>query len=752
MRSGLNAAIGLPAALGIVSTCAQVILLRELLVAFTGNELILSVSLSVWLVSVSLGSFISGHVVRRYSIERMLLRLVIVAFCLALLQAVCIRLIKPLLIGFGEVPSPIIIMVFSALGLTLVGFGLGLVFVLSTCLLESSGYRKPIGLAYGFEAFGSGIAGILLSFLLLERYDPISILAGTTLISTVVAAIIVQGSISSKITKGIVALVAIMLMTTVIGRKIDIATRTWQWRPVKLISTVDTRYGNITVSQREEIFDFYESGLLSFSAPDMLSAEETVHIPLLMHRSPMSVLIIGGGATGVIKEIEKHPSVRSVDYVELDPMLIKIAEKLLPQGWLSSAGITTRPIYGDGRRYVFDTDSTYDVVVLNIGEPLNLHTSRYYTKEFFERTKSILKPGGIISLRVPTEGAYLGGYRARMVAELKITLEACFEEVAIVPGDCVHLIGADDKQLCSRIESLPLELLKRGIDSKFITEAVLKDRLMPLRRSQLEMVINSVSNPKVSKDEHPIALANAISLWSQQFKSGSLLMAMVTNLRLQHYLIGILILAILICFWLSPEQVQRVLGFNASLLLFNVGFTSLFCQVLILFCYQITNGYIYSRIAMIIAAFMFGMGFGSVMYSRREKLDAIWVGRLQTILATMPWVVLFAFEIAKKGDLGRVISDPIFFLSAFLVGGGSGYAFQVSSSLMANHQGSAAHMAGHTYSLDLFGASLAGVLTGFAIIPGLGFHLAAVLVSLYDVICLILMAALVKVSAQDRVH
>lgn len=753
MKSTRVGVLALPAILGITSTCAQIVLIRELFVVFTGNELIFSASLSIWLISVSIGALISGHIVKGKSHDRILPQSLSFAFILPLAEAICIRFVNRFLIGFGEIPSPLIIILLSAIGLSLTGFGFGLLFVVSTSVLQSFGYRQPIGVAYGFEAFGAGVVGILLSFLLLEEINPISILAGVSLACTIAVLVLTSKSLRSIRSNNLIGLIVALLIVTIFGRNVDIATRRWQWRPLKLISTVDTRYGNITVLVREQIFDFYESGLLSFSAPDLLSAEETVHIPLLMHPSPKQVLIIGGSATGVIGEIEKHRSIKCVDYVELDPVLLEIAGKLLPRGWLSSSRLIARSIYGDGRRYVYDTDENYDVVIVNVGEPLNLYTSRYYTKEFFKKVGSILRPEGIIALRISTEGAYLGGYRAKLVADLKLSLEDCFEKVALIPGESIHLIASNGQVPLSRIGNLPQELIRRKVDSRFITEAVLNNRVMPFKISQLEQIIDSIEDKRVSKDDHPIALANAISLWSQQFKSGRLLMGIVNKLGFKHYLVCVPVFAMLMSLWLSPESISKTVGFNGSLLLFNVGFTSLFCQVLLLFCYQVTSGYIYSRIALIVATFMFGMGCGSVVYFKKAaSAEAGLIPKSQAILAAMPPLVIAAFEIAKRHTHGLAISDLVFPISAFLVGATSGYAFRASSGVMSKDGQSAAHIGGHTYSLDLLGASVAGVLTGFVIIPRLGFFGSTLLVLVHNLICFLVMGVLIKVSslAQSR--
>lgn len=742
MKLSMKGVLAVPIALGVTSTCAQIILLRELFVVFTGSELTFSISLSIWLISVSIGALVSAHLVTNSNLSPTLLRSLIIALILPVVQALCIRFVKPVMVEFGEIPSPAKILMISWLGLALTGIGFGLLFVVSTCLLDLSGFRNPIGLAYGLESFGSGLMGIILSFLLLGRLNPITILSATALLSGTALLVCIRTSLPAMAVRKMIWVLMACLALTILGKKVDISTRSWQWRPVGVVSTIDSRYGNIVVSRREGMFDFYESGMLSFSAPDLFCAEETVHIPLLMHRSPECILIIGGSGTGIIKEIEKHKSVVAVDYVELDPVLLRTAEAYLPTDWFHSTRLKARPLYGDGRRYVSKTDQMYDVLIVNVGEPLNLSTSRYYTKEFFEKAKSILKPGGIIALRVATEGSYLGGYRARMVADLRLSLRDCFSQVVAIPGESIHLIASDDPGLTQMLEHLPEALVERGIDSRFITEALIRDRLMPLRRSNLDRVLASIPYPKISRDRHPIALTNTISLWSQQFKSGKLLTRVVNRLGLKQFLIGMLVLGMLVSLLLSPPSLAKKSSFSSSLLICNIGLTSLFSQALMLFCFQVVSGYVYTGIALIVACFMFGMGFGSVFGSTRNKpVHFRNIISFQGIVATMPAIVLGTFEITRRYGLSP---DLLFSFSAFLIGASSGGAFRVGSTLMARNAKLVSHIGGHTYSLDLIGASLAGVLTGFVIIPKFGFYEATLLVSGYNLICLLTMVVLLR--------
>src|SRR4051812_41872186 len=62
-----------------------------------------------------------------------------------------------------------------------------------------------------------------------------------------------------------------------------------------------------------------------FSYQEMLT-----HLPLFSHPNPKSVLIIGGGDGGILREVLKHECVESVVMCEIDEMVIEVAKRYLP--------------------------------------------------------------------------------------------------------------------------------------------------------------------------------------------------------------------------------------------------------------------------------------------------------------------------------------------------------------------------------------------------------------------------------------
>ena len=126
--------------------------------------------------------------------------------------------------------------------------------------------------------------------------------------------------------------------------------------------------------------------------------EALVHPALLLHQGPGSVFIGGGGEGGTLREVLAHRSVRRVTMVDLDPEVVDLCRRFLPRhhrGAFDDPRLTLH--HADARAYLESTTDTYDVIVLDLVDPLEGGTSYLlYTREFYETARSKLNPGGVL--------------------------------------------------------------------------------------------------------------------------------------------------------------------------------------------------------------------------------------------------------------------------------------------------------------------------------------------------------------------
>lgn len=152
--------------------------------------------------------------------------------------------------------------------------------------------------------------------------------------------------------------------------------------------------------------------------------ENLIHPAATAHAGPKSVLIIGGGDGGSSEEVLKHPSVERVTMVEIDAEVIRVAKEhfgAVHKGVFDNPKL--RVLIEDGLRFVRETTEKFDLVVLDLNDPMGPAAPLYMT-EFFQQCRQVLAPGGALTLHVGSPVA-----QAAQVAELSGRLNSVFRIV-----------------------------------------------------------------------------------------------------------------------------------------------------------------------------------------------------------------------------------------------------------------------------------------------------------------------------------
>ncbi|TCK09451.1 polyamine aminopropyltransferase [Marinobacterium mangrovicola] len=130
-------------------------------------------------------------------------------------------------------------------------------------------------------------------------------------------------------------------------------------------------------------------------ADEFIYHEMLTHVPLLAHGDARSVLIIGGGDGGMLREVLKHSSVEHVTQVEIDASVIEMCKKYLPN---HSDGAFDDPrvelVIDDGVNYVSQAAQQFDVIISDCTDPIG-PGEVLFSSDFYDGCKRCLKPGGV---------------------------------------------------------------------------------------------------------------------------------------------------------------------------------------------------------------------------------------------------------------------------------------------------------------------------------------------------------------------
>ncbi|MCP4205342.1 MAG: hypothetical protein GY769_25810 [bacterium] len=743
---------------GFVATIAQVLLLRELLVLFHGNEMSTGLALAGWLLWTSLGSALaawrsSRGVVRESPLGLLLTLLAVAPPALVLVVRGARTLFA---IPAGEL-APVGKMVLVCLSVpSLFGLAGGALFGL--CWAYSRGGEadgapaRPLAIYLG-EAAGAAAGGIVFYFLLLRLASPLSAAIAVALLPLAVSGWILRRRPGKERARGarLVWVLAALGLAAVIaaGDRLEERSRRWQWGE-SLALARDTPFHNIAILRQPGQVTVFTNGLWLFTLPDPASAEPAVHTALLQHPRPGRVLFIGGGLGGQLEEALKHPSIEAVDYVEQDPELIRESERFLnTRARASRRDPRLRTHHQDAATFLRHHAGRYDVIFMNTGDPINAQMNRFFTVEMFRRTERHLLPGGILTFSVPGGGDMIGPAHARYLSSINRTLGEVFPEVAVLPGGRARFFAAreagslvlDPAVLAGRIEA-------RRLDLVHVREDTLQDLMSPFRLDHVRALLLEFGSSPVNRQFAPICYLHALRLWAAQWHPelerilGAA--ASVRPLVLSAGLAAFGALVILF-FWIGRLRYRAAVGASV----FIQGAVGMVLQVVLILTFQILEGFAYLQLALIIALFMAGLAAGTLWvaafghWQKRalEPAAAIrWFTLLQAGVTAFPLLLLVFFSPAGQ-DLRDALSPAaaswVFSAASFVAGTLGGAHFSLAALASAAAGGGLGRAGGYLYAADLAGAAGGAFAAGLVLLPLYGVPNTLVLLSLASLVCLV---------------
>jgi hypothetical protein len=302
--------------LGAASLLGQVVLLRELLVASLGSELVLLLGVGGLLLTSACGVMLRS---REAGSGARAQGLLLVLAALVPAEVVLARTVRLLL---GAVPGAYLPLgqQLLSMALVLLPFGVtsGLIFRLATGLHVRRG--GTLASAYAVESAGGLLGGIAASMLL--EIGAANVQCAVTCAWIAWLAAVVPGrDRPAWLTPVAIGLGLVLAIGLVGSDRLD-RTLTGLSHP-GLAATRDTPYGRVTVSQQDgQVAAFANDALLLDT--EGIDAEEFVHLAALQVERPARVLLLGGSAEGLVTQVLTH-GVSEVVALELDAAFVETA-------------------------------------------------------------------------------------------------------------------------------------------------------------------------------------------------------------------------------------------------------------------------------------------------------------------------------------------------------------------------------------------------------------------------------------------
>ena len=139
--------------------------------------------------------------------------------------------------------------------------------------------------------------------------------------------------------------------------------------------------------------------------------EPLVHPAAAAHPAPRRALVIGGGDGGSSEELLKHSTLEVVHMAELDPAVIEVSKAQFAAVHRGAfANPRLKVTVGDGLEYLRTTDVRYDLVLMDLTDPVG-PSVQLYTPETFALARGAMAPGGALALHIGSPFSHPGRVR-----------------------------------------------------------------------------------------------------------------------------------------------------------------------------------------------------------------------------------------------------------------------------------------------------------------------------------------------------
>ncbi len=766
--------------LGAVSQIAQVLFLRELLMVFHGNELSIGIVLAAWLAWTGAGSRL-GTVLFTRGINPLRLLLLCTAAFLPLLPAT-IWLIRGLRRFFAVLPGAYLSLTDMALSAFLVlapaCLLLGIQFVLlSGVWRECSGGSdtSAAGKTYLVEAAGNMLGGLAFTFLLVHYLNSFqaAVIIGLLMLAAIPSGSTGPQKMPRRFLFWVLPLAAVISFPLLAQVNEQAYRMKWRYftpahQPVE---TRQSKHGTIAVLQLQDQYTFFQSGHLLFStagplaqAPGLEKQEAVhfAHLAMAQHPAPRRVLLVSGGLRGLLSEIVRYP-VEQIDYIELDPALVRTARPYLSAATLAALEDSrVHTLHTDGRLFIKTARERYDLIIVALPDPVTAVLNRYYTLEFFREAASLLLPGGVFVTTATATPDLRGLAVANRNTAIYHTLLAAGFSRVLVAGERSMLFFATDtpEQISVDASVLDERFRRLGIEADGFSPQHFHTLLPEVQLRQVNWTVrhhgrNSGSHlagppalpvllPPVAEleqaavrlppvqqryfinsDFRPIVYYYTVMFWDALTRPGR---GEIFRwlLRLQPgWFLPLVLVPLLVATALRVAAGRRIkgnsTGFAVLFAAFATGLSAMSLQMAMLFSFQSIYGFIYEMVGLIMAVFMGGLALGTYLIHRYVPDKA----RLSLLASSQAANALLAAGIAVVLPVAAAVQPPaavvvIFFALTFSAGLANGIGFPLSAACYMAMNRQPEKATGTVYGLELFGACLGALLAGAVVAPVLG--------------------------------
>jgi spermidine synthase len=708
--------------LGASAMTIQVVFIRQFMSVFYGNELCIGLILSAWMLWVALGSWLGNWlnkrgVIRPGSMTYFLLFLL--TFLSSFFGVLAVKGVRLFLhIPYGEFIALSDIIVFSALVLALPCLCLGLQFsILAWNAKARHVSGDPAAHIYVFESFGSMLAGLFLTFVIIRWLSHLQIIL--ILMFFVLIMLFLAGRQFRMLVPAAVS--AVLLFSPAMD-SVEKQVQNTYWNSfgpgMNLVETDFSKYGEISIINWAGDKILYQNGLKQSPLPDPLESEKLAALVLSQHHDPQRVLLIGGGLGGLATAMMDFP-VQSLTYTEIDERAFNIVMSGLAETerkkWQNKK---LNVLFTDGRLFLRNTDSSFDIIVVNMGRPISVAVNKYYTSEFFRIAAKKLSPAGFLAIcNFPSSAEYLADDLLRLNTGLYNSLRSAFDNVFVLPGEsALYMASNTENAFTSNPEILAIRYSQWDVHLDYFFPQMFSQFYLPERLQYVSAALAGCDYKRINTDFWPTSYYFDFLIWTKLVRGDVSMIRPLSKVEARDIYFILIFLALLAAASIFFRGRKDRLSKMILLFMTNYfGFAAIGLDIILLLSFQTIFGNIYEWLGLVLAVFMAGLAVGGLFIN--AQLGKISLKFALTILTAA--VVLLCLSLPLLLQLlSWSQSRMLFLVLVFVASSIIGMLFP----LLCRGYGMLIKMdrLGSVYAADLIGGAIGSLLVAGLLVPLFG--------------------------------
>jgi len=155
--------------------------------------------------------------------------------------------------------------------------------------------------------------------------------------------------------------------------------------------------------QRIDVFESKEFGkfftldgyIMITEKDEFIYHDMIVHVPMATNPKIENVLVIGAGDGGTVRELVRYDSIKRIDMVEIDKLVVDVCKEYFPNSTCGLNDPRVNLYFEDGLKFISDKVNEYDLIIVDSTDPIGPGEG-LFTTEFYGNCYKALRKDGIL--------------------------------------------------------------------------------------------------------------------------------------------------------------------------------------------------------------------------------------------------------------------------------------------------------------------------------------------------------------------